>query len=184
MIEVEKGSGECRPSVEWIGEAVPQKADGGLESLVVELILAPGTEQGMGGQLLKAGVRKMAREAGLKAPLDVKAIRVSPEGALAWGQISVPREDALGWLKASGAEGVTFRPFFTANTGQACRKERFALRWLKRAEIGRQKIKELWGAVRGIRESVRTGDGWSGCGHSDGSVGSGHGGVPRRPLSG
>ena len=67
------------------------------------------------------------------------------------GSDQCPSGVCLGWLKASGAEGVTVRPFFTANTGQACRKERFALRWLKRAEIGRQKIKEMWAAVRGIR---------------------------------
>ena len=94
MIEVEAGTGECRPAMEWIGETVPQKADDGMESLVVELILSPGTKQGLGGQLLKAGVRKMAREGDLKAPLEVKGIRVSPEGTLAWGQISVPREYA------------------------------------------------------------------------------------------
>ena len=151
VIEVEAGAGESRPTLEWIGEAAPLREDGGLEALVVETILAPGTKQGLAGQLLQTGVRKLARAAGLKAPLEVKGIRVSPGGTLAWGQINVPRGQGPDWLKASGAEGVMVRPFFTASTGEQCKRERFALRWLKKTQVGRQKIMEVWESVRAVK---------------------------------
>ena len=146
---------------------VPPKGDGGMECLVVETTLSPGTRQAMGGQPLQTGVRKLARVAGLRAPLEVKGIRVSPEGTLAWGQLSVPREQALDWLKASGAEGWWFGRSLLRTQGRRAGKERFSLRWLKKAPVGKEKVKALWESLRDIRACMG-GGGWSGFGHQGG----------------
>ena len=63
----------------------------------------------------------------------------------------MPRGQGPDWLKASGAEGVMVRPFFTASTGEQCKRERFALRWLKKTQVGRQKIMDIWQSVRAVK---------------------------------
>ena len=151
VVEVTAGDGVSSSELEW-DAAMPPKVVPGLEDLVVEVVLAPGTRQLMAVQLLQAGVRKLAKVAEAPSLPFVRSVKVSPNGALAWGQVSVPRDRAVAWLKASGVEGVVVRPFFTCSTGEGCRRERFALRWLKGAgALGKQRVGEIWKSVQGVK---------------------------------
>ena len=77
VVDVEATAGESRPEFQWDAEA-PPKVEVGLEELVVEVVLAAGTRPAMGGQLLQAGVRKLARDVGLQAPAFVKSLSCFP----------------------------------------------------------------------------------------------------------
>jgi len=84
-------------------------------------------------------LKLVASEKQLRSPMMLGF--PAKKGQFWWAKILVPKDQALSWLKLSGADGVFFRPFFGASTLE---KQNFVIEWLKPLSPERNLAGKVW----------------------------------------
>ena len=137
--------GEQRFYSRWIRGEPPQPRPADYELLRFEAVLPPATKQLAAERLVRGKLNKLAAEMGLQAPPSSQVRQVQVMHGMAVGNLLVPRNQALQWLRGSGCGSTFLRPFWTGSTGKELERDNFALLWAR----GRfDRAADIWVAVR------------------------------------
>ena len=125
----------------WVRGTAPKTPISPLELLRVELPVPPATRAAAAEQRLRAAVRRAAEAVGVPVPPTHQLRQVQAAHGTVLALLSVPKEVARQWLRASGCNGLLVRPFWTPQTGKEVDRSQFNLVWLRRCAAP---LEQLW----------------------------------------
>ena len=120
-----------QPSGQWVKGQPPAPPVSDLELLRVEMFLPAALRHSEAAKAAQRGLRRVAEAMQLPCPAPGALRQLEPSHHGVYAILSVPRPQALQWLRGSGCGGVYFRPFWTERTSSALAKENFSLLWVR-----------------------------------------------------
>ena len=144
------GTSATPPTARWIRGALPALEPSALELLRVEYELPPTARQRNAERELRRALAKAAGAVGVPFGAEHRLQGLQPTHGGVLALLAVPRAQALRWLRGSGCGGLFIRPFWTKETGDELKRDRFNLLYLRGRRADAARVWEALHDLEGI----------------------------------